>query len=519
MADRKISALSAIVTIDDADLLTIVDVSEGAPADQNKKMTMSQLAPYLLTGLTDNKLLFINSSDFGAASIYYDAATGRLKMGGAVSEVSALLDLSSTSGALLLSRMTTTQKNALTAVNGMVLYDATLTKLQGYENGAWVNFRETSAGADGTIQESNGAGAFKVSTIVDDGSILTYTGRKWVATATANAATGNEVAYSLVGTVNKATSGNFTLLSMNVTDTASPDTITYISIYKNGVTPILSINETELLYTNATGVTFSFNTSGFDANVNSSNSCESTLHNNGSGDVYLEIGQNHATLGDPYLQFEGNTRRWGTGIDKSSSQNLFINTSIAPDSASPSSGTLFVFGSSGYFGIGNTPSAWIHIIHSSVSMDRFIAMENNATNGWRVDFRNWVDGTTAKLTLIKNSTSAPLMTWEDNGVNGAITIGGTTSQSGYELTVNNDIYAVGDVSALTFTDRTPYPESLELAYDSILSLSGKRGKVIHEKLHSFIKSNKDNGRNLSALVSAQNEVIKDLIKRIKQLEL
>ena len=53
---------------------------------------------------------------------------------------SALVELSSTTGALLLSRMTTTQKNALTAVNGMIVYDATLNKFQGYENGAWTNF-------------------------------------------------------------------------------------------------------------------------------------------------------------------------------------------------------------------------------------------------------------------------------------------------------------------------------------------------------------------------------------------
>jgi hypothetical protein len=35
--------------------------------------------------------------------------------------------------------MMTTQKNALTAVNGMLVYDSTLNKFQGYENGAWAN--------------------------------------------------------------------------------------------------------------------------------------------------------------------------------------------------------------------------------------------------------------------------------------------------------------------------------------------------------------------------------------------
>lgn len=35
--------------------------------------------------------------------------------------------------------VTTAEKNALTAQNGMVVYDTDLNKFQGYENGAWVN--------------------------------------------------------------------------------------------------------------------------------------------------------------------------------------------------------------------------------------------------------------------------------------------------------------------------------------------------------------------------------------------
>lgn len=53
---------------------------------------------------------------------------------------SAVLDLSTTTGALLVPRMTTTQKNALTAANGMIVYDTTLGKFQGYEAGAWTSF-------------------------------------------------------------------------------------------------------------------------------------------------------------------------------------------------------------------------------------------------------------------------------------------------------------------------------------------------------------------------------------------
>lgn len=64
---------------------------------------------------------------------------GRASLGTATPAASALLDLTSTARALLLTRMTTTQRDALTAANGMVLYNTTTTRLEAYENGAWVD--------------------------------------------------------------------------------------------------------------------------------------------------------------------------------------------------------------------------------------------------------------------------------------------------------------------------------------------------------------------------------------------
>ena len=42
-------------------------------------------------------------------------------------------------GALLLPSMTTAQRVALTAVNGMMVYDTTIGAVYAYESGAWVN--------------------------------------------------------------------------------------------------------------------------------------------------------------------------------------------------------------------------------------------------------------------------------------------------------------------------------------------------------------------------------------------
>jgi hypothetical protein len=53
---------------------------------------------------------------------------------------SAILDLESTTGALLVPRMTTTQRDALTPLKGMIVYNTTLDQFQGYQGAvpAWV---------------------------------------------------------------------------------------------------------------------------------------------------------------------------------------------------------------------------------------------------------------------------------------------------------------------------------------------------------------------------------------------
>ena len=49
------------------------------------------------------------------------------------------LTVSSTSAALVLPRMTTTQRNALTAAEGMIIFNTSDDKFQGYTGSTWVN--------------------------------------------------------------------------------------------------------------------------------------------------------------------------------------------------------------------------------------------------------------------------------------------------------------------------------------------------------------------------------------------
>lgn len=118
---------------------------------------------------------------------------------------------------------------------------------------------------------------------------------------------------------------------------------------------------------------------------------------------------------------------------------------------------------------------------------------------------------------------------------------------------NHNVWCSANMSAASFTDRTPYPKTLELAYECVQSMqrlpdgeyneNDKDLQLDHEKLHPYLVTtyedtelstidvpNKKEGnmppqntvtkiaRDLSATVSVQNEVIRDLIKRISILE-
>lgn len=130
--------------------------------------------------MADNRVLRVPrqreaTAEGGYASLYVDAATGRVKakhpngskvdlerptkirgnpakclgdlhvtgkvgVGVAATDAAAAVEVVSTTQGVLLPRMTTAQRNAITSPpDGLVLYNSTLNKVQARANGAWVS--------------------------------------------------------------------------------------------------------------------------------------------------------------------------------------------------------------------------------------------------------------------------------------------------------------------------------------------------------------------------------------------
>ncbi len=85
------------------------------------------------SGSTNNRSIRVLGT---AVSIHQPAMTIGAN---AAPAASAGLELQSTVQALLLNRMTTAQRNALGAVNGMLIYNTDTNVVESYEGGAWVN--------------------------------------------------------------------------------------------------------------------------------------------------------------------------------------------------------------------------------------------------------------------------------------------------------------------------------------------------------------------------------------------
>jgi hypothetical protein len=82
----------------------------------------------------DNAMVF---NRFGNLGIATDAPTEKLDVVGNIKA----------SGFIQFGSLDTTARNALTAVNGMVIYNTTNNKFEGYQNGGWINLDDGTAAA------------------------------------------------------------------------------------------------------------------------------------------------------------------------------------------------------------------------------------------------------------------------------------------------------------------------------------------------------------------------------------
>lgn len=85
-------------------------------------------------------LLYINNGALGADKHVVIDGTGNVGMGTDTPETSAILDLNSTTKGFLVPRMTTTERNLITATAGLIIFNTTTSKHQGYDGTAWNDF-------------------------------------------------------------------------------------------------------------------------------------------------------------------------------------------------------------------------------------------------------------------------------------------------------------------------------------------------------------------------------------------
>ncbi len=80
---------------------------------------------------TGSNKLYIENSNSTTPLIYGDFAGDTVRINGT-------LEVETVTGALIVPRMTTTQRDAMTGINGMIIYNTTTTAFNFFENGSWV---------------------------------------------------------------------------------------------------------------------------------------------------------------------------------------------------------------------------------------------------------------------------------------------------------------------------------------------------------------------------------------------
>jgi len=126
------------------------------------------------------------------------------------------------------------------------------------------------------------------------------------------------------------------------------------------------------------------------------------------------------------------------------------------------------------------------------------------------------------------TTSAGVELYGNMEIQSGFAITGESGSTRMSIAHNTgNVWIDGNCSAASFTDRTPYPETLQLAYDVINShkklpdgqykADDHSKQLDHSQLNEYVKE-EDNNRNMSGVISCLVEVVKDLSAKIKALE-
>lgn len=141
-------------------------------------------------------------------------------------------------------------------------------KLAGGANSFVAQDGSGNASVSGTLNVAGNfsVGTTKLTVATADGSLNFNSGTVTLSGTTGNfvspnlnfdgildAGTGNEVAYNLTPTVNKATSGDYTALNVNVTETSAPGTANKLASFGIGGTPVVTLFSSGILTTSAAG--------------------------------------------------------------------------------------------------------------------------------------------------------------------------------------------------------------------------------------------------------------------------
>jgi hypothetical protein len=185
---------------------------------------------------TSNELMRIQGN--GNVGIGTSAPSAKLEVTGST-KINGQLEIATTTGALLIPRLTTTERTALTAVPGMMIYNSNTGKFQGYAAALGVEALDQSMTAPNTQLNSTYIGQSFIAGATGELSKIDVTVSTFSAAGSftisvyAGTGTGGALLGSLGGTISSAGIKSFALTGINVT---AGNTYTFMIVHSANCT-------------------------------------------------------------------------------------------------------------------------------------------------------------------------------------------------------------------------------------------------------------------------------------------